>query len=158
MTALEQLLEVYEKTALEQAEKLYKEISEHKKSAETINDSEQFLQALMDSIPVPVFYKDKNGKYIGCNNAFKDFLGIRKEDIIGKTVHEIAPKDLADRYYEADMALFRSRGNQVYEASVRHCDGSIRDVIFHKAVFFGRKGKLASLVGVILDITDRKRM
>ena len=70
MASLKQLLEAYEKTALEQAEKLYEEISERKKSEETINDSEQFLQALMDSIPVPVFYKDKDGKYISFNKAF----------------------------------------------------------------------------------------
>ncbi len=158
IAALEQLLEVYEKTVLEQSDKLYEEISERKKSEETINDSEQFLQALMDSIPVPVFYKDKDGKYIGCNRAFEGFLGMKKREIIGKTVYEVAPKELADRYHEADAALFRDMGNQVYESRVKHSNGSVLDVIFHKAVFFDRNGKLAGLIGVILDITDRKRM
>ena len=158
IAALEQLLETYEKTALEQAGKLYEEILEHREVGETLKDREQFLQALMDSIPVPVFYKDKDGKYIGCNKAFEGFLGMQKGEIIGKTVYEVAPKELADRYYEADAALFRGMGNQVYESRVKHSNGSVRDVIFHKAVFFGRNGKLAGLIGVILDITDRKRM
>ena len=158
MAALEQLLEVYEQSVLEQTIKLREEISERKKSEETIKDSEQFLQTLMDSIPVPVFFKDKDGKYIGCNRAFEDFLGMQKGTIIGKTVYEVAPKELADRYHEADTALFRSMGNQVYESRVKHSNGSVRDVIFHKAVFFDRKGELAGLIGVILDITDRKRV
>src|SRR3972149_6411548 len=158
IAALEQLLETYEKTALEQAGKLYEEILEQREVGETLKDREQFLQALMDSIPVPVFYKDKDGKYIGCNKAFEGFLGMQKGEIIGKTVYEVAPKELADRYYEADAALFRGMGNQVYESRVKHSNGSVRDVIFHKAVFFGRNGKLAGLIGVILDITDRKRV
>ena len=83
IAALEQLLETYEKTALEQAGKLYEEILEHREVGETLKDREQFLQALMDSIPVPVFYKDKDGKYIGCNEAFEGFLGMQKGEIIG---------------------------------------------------------------------------
>ncbi len=158
IAALEQLLETYEKTVLEQAGKLYEEISGHEKVEETLKDREQFLQILMDSIPVPIFFKDKHGKYIGCNRAFEDFLGMQKGAIIGKTVYEVAPKELADRYHEADTALFRSMDNQVYESRVKHSNGSVRDVIFHKAVFFDRKGELAGLIGVILDITDRKRM
>jgi diguanylate cyclase (GGDEF)-like protein/PAS domain S-box-containing protein len=158
IAALEQLLETYEKTVLEQAGKLYEEISEHREVEETLKDRKQFLQTLMDSIPVPVFYKDKDGKYIGYNRAFENFLGMQKGVIIGKTVYEVAPKELADRYHEADTALFRSMGNQVYESRVKHSNGSVRDVIFHKAVFYDRKGDLAGLIGVILDITDRKRM
>jgi diguanylate cyclase (GGDEF)-like protein/PAS domain S-box-containing protein len=49
-------------------------------------------------------------------------------------------------------------GNQVYESRVKHRNGAVRDVVFHKAVFFDRKGVLAGLIGVILDITDRKRV
>ncbi len=158
MAAFEQLLETYEKTALEQAESLYEEISEHKKAAEALKEREQFLQTLIDSIPVPIFFKDKGGKYISCNRAFEDFLGVQKGAIIGKTVYEVAPKELADHYHEADTTLFRNRGSQVYESRVKHSNGSVRDVIFHKAVFWDSKGGLAGLIGAILDITERKRM
>ncbi|HHT9136539.1 MAG TPA: diguanylate cyclase domain-containing protein [Candidatus Wunengus sp. YC60] len=150
------MLDAYEKTALEQTEKLNKDISERKKAEETLKDRKQFLITLMDAIPAPVFYKDKDGKYIGCNKAFEDFLGMRKIEIIGKTVYEVAPKELADSYYETDKALFQSRGNQVYESRVKHSNDSVRDVIFHKAVFYDHKEELAGLIGIILDITDRK--
>ncbi|MCF6154858.1 MAG: sensor domain-containing diguanylate cyclase [Candidatus Brocadia sp.] len=158
IAALEQLLVAHEKTALEQTDKLYGEISERKRIEEARKDNEQFLQTLMDSIPAPIFYKNTDGKYMGCNKAFEDFLGMQKEEIIGKTVYEVAPKELAACYYEADLALFRNRGSQVYEARVKPSNSSVRDVVFHKAVFYGHEREIAGLIGIILDITDRKRV
>jgi len=56
---------------------------------ETLRSYLQFLGALLDTIPNPVFYKDKEGFYLGCNNIFAQFIfGIPKEKIIGRSVHE----------------------------------------------------------------------
>lgn len=158
IAALERLLEAHEKTVLKQTDKLFGEIAECGKAEESGKSNEQFLQTLMDSIPVPIFYKNRDGKYIGCNKAFEEFLGMQKEKIIGKTVYEIASKELADSYYEADKTLFQSKGSQIYEARVKSGNGSVRDVVFHKAVFYDHKGGLAGLIGIILDITGRKRV
>ena len=116
-----------------------------------------FLQQLLDSIPAPVFYKDIKGVYLGCNKAFEDFMGMTKEKIMGKTGYDLAPRDLAEIYQDADMKLLGNPGVQVYEASVSHADGSAHDVIFNKATFVGTDDKTAGLVGVILDITEHKR-
>jgi len=73
-----------------------------------------FTQTLIDTIPNPVFFKDHAGRYLGCNKAFEAYIGIAKQDLVGKTAHDIAPKDLADRYKKADDDLFASGGMQVY--------------------------------------------
>ncbi|WP_169703170.1 PAS domain-containing protein [Candidatus Kuenenia stuttgartensis] len=111
----------------------------------------------MDAIPAPVFYKDEHGKYIGCNSAFEDFLGMREAEIIGKTVYDVAPTELADRYHRKPI-LHCLIGGEVrfYETVVKHSKGSVHNVLFHKAVFNDREGKLAGLIGVVLDITQRK--
>ena len=57
-----------------------------------------FQQVLMEAVPSPLFYKDASGAYIGCNRAFEQYLGISRENLIGKTVYDIAPPDLAARY------------------------------------------------------------
>ncbi|MFH0725826.1 MAG: ATP-binding protein, partial [Pseudomonadota bacterium] len=75
----------------------------------------------------------------------------------GKTVYEIAPKELADVYYRADNELFTHPGSQVYEACVRSVDGVRHEVVFHKATFEGPDGVLAGLIGAVVDITERKR-
>jgi PAS domain S-box-containing protein len=118
-----------------------------------------FLQKLLDSIPIPIFYKDARGIYLGGNQAFGDFLGRKKEDIVGKTVHDIFPEDLAEIYERADQELFRTGGIQTYESAVMHADGTRHDVIFFKAsvtTFLNKDGSLGGLIGSLFDITDRK--
>jgi PAS domain S-box-containing protein len=117
-----------------------------------------FLQQLIDRIPNPVFFKDKNGIYLGCNMAFEEFLGMEKHEIIGKTVYDIAPEEKAEKYYEMDNKLFQKGGYQVYEYSVEDANGNIHEVIFHKASFSNLNGDIAGLVGVINDITDYKTL
>ncbi len=117
-----------------------------------------FMRQLVEAIPGPVFYKDREGRYLGCNQAFLDLLGRARSEVIGATVYDLAPRDLAHRYTAADDELLQRSGSQVYEAIVRHADGGYRDVVFHKATY-GKPGEPGGgLVGVMLDITDRKRM
>ncbi|MDX9745373.1 MAG: PAS domain S-box protein [Syntrophales bacterium] len=116
-----------------------------------------FLQILVDTIPISIFYKDTNGIYLGCNRAYETFLGLGKEAIVGKTLHEIFPSDLADKYTEMDTNLFHDPGEQVYEWQISDADGRLRDVIFSKATFYDERGVLAGLVGVMVDITERKK-
>jgi PAS domain S-box-containing protein len=126
-------------------------------SEERVAEELHKLHAVIDSIPTPTFYKDSQGVYRGCNAAFLAYLGKSREEIIGKSVFDLSPRDLAEVYHKADVALFESRGTQTYEANVLYADGSRHDVIFYKAAFFLPDGGLGGLVGSILDITDRKQ-
>jgi PAS domain S-box-containing protein len=122
-----------------------------------IEHQAKFLQRIIDAMPYPVFYEDCERRYIGCNRAFEKFYGITREAIVGKTVYEITPKELADIHSQADAELLSREGAQVYEGWVQSADGMRHNVIFHKATFEGLDGKLAGLVGAVVDITDRKR-
>ena len=115
-----------------------------------------FQQVLMDAVPSPLFYKNAAGIYIGCNKAFEHYLGKSREELIGKTVYDVSPPDLATRYDTADRELLANPGVQTYEASVVYADGSRHNVIFHKATFNDVDGRVAGQIGVLLDITERK--
>ncbi|KHE91992.1 MAG: PAS domain S-box protein [Candidatus Scalindua rubra] len=119
-------------------------------------DSLAFWQELLNAIPVPVFYKNREGIYLGCNKEFEGFLGISKGEIIGESVYDVAPEELADGYHEKDMELFNNPGTQIYEFEVKNKSDCIRKVIFHKATFYDSNGEVRGLIGAILDITDRK--
>lgn len=121
-------------------------------------DQAQFHRTLINAIPAPIFYKDENGVYTGCNAGFTGYLGLPKQEIIGKSVFDIAPADLAEVYHKADMDLMQEGGAQVYETSVSHADGTYHDVMFHKAVYQKANGETGGIIGVILDITERKQM
>ena len=118
----------------------------------------EFLEILLEALPNPVFFKDREGRYLGCNEAFLQLIGRAREDFIGKTVHEVYPKEMADVYSQADDALFRQGGTQQYETVMGEKDGVPRDVILYKATFGNAESRIAGLVGVVLDITARKQM
>ena len=128
-----------------------------KHSSNALQGQLSFLQQLIDAIPSPIFYKDTWGVYRGCNTAFESFTGLSKDKMVGKTVYDLYPKDLADIYYKADKSLFQNPGVQTYETAMVHVDGTRRNVISNKAAYFDTKGRLAGEVGVILDITERKK-
>jgi two-component system, response regulator PdtaR len=115
----------------------------------------QFLQQLIDTIPAPVYYKDLEGKYLGCNNAFEAYTGILKREMINKTDAALFSSDMAILSGEKDSQLLSRRGIQVYQAKFPHADHTHRDVIFKKATFNDPAGDIGGLIGVMIDITDR---
>ncbi len=111
----------------------------------------------IDSLPLPVFYKDKDGKYLGCNVAFELFIGRKECDIVGKSVYDLGPKEIADEYFKKDRELIRDGGKQVYEWVVKTTSGETRNVQFHKSLFNDDLGNVAGIVGSVLDITNQKQ-
>jgi PAS domain S-box-containing protein len=91
-----------------------------------------FLQQLIEAIPSPVFYKDAQSRYIGCNSAFEAVVGKPVRELIGLGPHDVAPPELADRYLAADREILENPGKQIYESMVQYADGRMRDVMFHK--------------------------
>ncbi|MDR3508602.1 MAG: PAS domain-containing protein, partial [Caulobacteraceae bacterium] len=112
---------------------------------------------IIDIIPSPIFYRDVEGRYLGCNSAFEKFTGLRREDVIGKTIHEVWPKDIADVYQAADSALLKKPGLQSYEAPALAADGSLRDMVMYRTTFLRADGGVGGIAGVAWDITDRTR-
>lgn len=115
-----------------------------------------FLKQLIEAIPGPVFYKDSKARYLGCNHAFEQFIGLKADQLIGKTPHDISPEALADKYLAADLALLNNPGYQIYNSDVRYANGDIRHVTFHKATFTQADGSVGGIVGLMLDITAQK--
>lgn len=136
-----------------------RDITERKREQEKLQNNLRFLETMINTIPSPIFVKDKQGRYSGCNDSFaRQIVGLPKESIIGKSVYELPetiPSDLADMYHEQDQELFREPGIQVYETQAQCADGVKRDFLFSKATFNNFAGEVAGIVGVMLDITER---
>ncbi|WP_300453892.1 PAS domain S-box protein [Accumulibacter sp.] len=133
---------------------------EQRVAERTLELSQQlhFLRQLIEAIPGPVFYKSREGRYLGCNQAFLRMIGKTREQVVGATVYDFAPRNLADQEQAADDELFERSGSHVYESQVLDAQGQVREVIVHKATY-GQRGETGGgLVGVMLDITERKRM
>jgi PAS domain S-box-containing protein len=134
------------------------DVTEQKLEEINLKDRFTILQSLIDAIPIPVYHKDENAVYEGCNKAFERFFDVRKEEIIGKIVYDFLPHDLASYQDDMDKRLFRQGGIQTYEKTTLSRSGQEYNVIYHTAALTRRDGSLGGLIGTILDITDRKRM
>gem|GEM_PF-3209460 len=133
------------------------DITERLRAEKALQDQLHFLQTLIDTIPNPIFYKDINGYYLGCNKAFEARVGKTRAEIIGKTSSHIFPSPFNEMYIRMDEQALRSGGEQVFETSLRYANGTIANVIIYKGSFTDADGRLAGLVGVTVDITERKR-
>lgn len=116
----------------------------------------RFLQTLIDTIPNPIYYKDSSGRYLGCNRAFESATGAVRSEVIGKGSHDFFVQELADIYCRGDAELFGRRGEQIFGSLAPYADGTLRNVIFHKATFDAADGSLGGLVGIYMDITEQK--
>lgn len=133
------------------------DITDRKYYEQQVKEQKEFLETLMQTIPSPVFYKSNSGKYIGCNKAFEEFVGFSREEIIGRTVYDISPKHLAKIYHGHDKQILESKVTQNYESVYTRLDGVERSVMFDKAPLFDSEGNTMGVIGVITDITERKR-
>jgi len=136
----------------------YQYLEEIEKTNIILKSSNSFVTSLLSAIPIPVFYKDRQGKYLGCNQAFIEFMGVCLDQLIGKTVQELWPSDLATVYHQKDLELmnkFTSR--QVYESFVVDKNNERKNVIYGKNVFFNEQGDVAGIVGAFIDISMQKK-
>jgi PAS domain S-box-containing protein len=134
-----------------------RDITERKRLEKKSKDTLHFLQTLFNTIPSPIFCKDIDGRYVDCNKEFEEYIGVHRKDIIGKSVYQLHPRDVADKYHEMDLALFSEPGRQIYEYPIIYSDGNKHDVVVNKATYQNAEGAIVGLVGVMVDITERKR-
>ncbi|MFY9199365.1 MAG: PAS domain S-box protein, partial [Methanosarcina flavescens] len=136
------------------------DITELRKTENKLQNNVRFLETLLDSIPSPVFQRDLNEIYINCNESFaRQIMGLPKAEVIGGSFREFqkrVPKELAEIYHKHDRSLLEKGGSNYYETKVLCADGIERDFLFHKATYQDSSGDVAGVVGVMLDITERK--
>jgi len=130
------------------------DITQRKLAERRAGQEAQFRREIMDSVPLPVFVKDPEGRYLEVNRALTEFLGMTREQLLGKTVGEVFPETEAAEFRRRDEEIFLHGGRQVYRGRVRNAAGEIRAVIFHRAVFHGGDRALGGLIGTFLDVTD----
>lgn len=136
------------------------DITERKRAEDALRSNLELLERLIDTIPSPVFYKDTEGRFLGCNSYFiEQIIGLPREQIVGRKMDELPDAlspDVARVHHDHDMELLRSPGKQVYETHMPCADGKERFFLVSKATFQEASGNVAGIIGVMLDITERR--
>lgn len=133
---------------------------ERQQNEHALKKSNYMLQAVLDTIPVPVFWKDLNCHYLGCNRLFAQNAGIDlPESIIGKTDFEMPWKQQAELYREDDLIIMQSATPKLnYEEPISHKDGSVSWLETSKIPLVDIDGNTYGVLGTFQDITERKRV
>jgi PAS domain S-box-containing protein len=109
---------------------------------------------LLERLPVPIFLKSRDGRYLGVNRAWEDLFGLKRESFLGKQVRDLYPQnpEIAEKHALKDGELYEDPGAQSYEMPIVTPDGRQRDTIYYKATFPAGE-RAEGLVGAILDVT-----
>jgi diguanylate cyclase (GGDEF)-like protein/PAS domain S-box-containing protein len=120
-----------------------------------INEYEGSFHEVFDLIPIPLFAKDIQGKYIACNKAYEDISGLSRKELLGRNVYDLWPKQQADLFSSKDNELFDNPGEQKYETDISSSFGKTCIVQFHKVTFVDGKNKTIGLLGSVFDLTEK---
>jgi PAS domain S-box-containing protein len=117
-----------------------------------------FLQAIIDHIANPIFYKGPDLCFRGCNHAYEQAFGVARADFVGKNVLQLPYLPLADRqaYQQEDAGVLASGSVVSREAQIPFADGRIHQTLYSVSGFRAPDGSPAGLVGLIVDITPMK--
>ena len=130
-------------------------IEDKRKAKNELQIQLNFIETLLNSLKNPIFYKDKRGKYIGCNDAFCKFIGKTKQEIIGKKMSDFF-KDQKD-FFEINQAiekkLYKRKKVDEYVMDY-HINGTVKNIVISKELYLGNENKAAGIVTIYHDITE----
>ncbi len=112
------------------------------------------LARIINTMADPFFVKDRDHRWVMCNDAFLKLMGHPRSALLGKSDYDFLPKEQADVFWEKDELVFASGRENVNEEKITAADGVERWIVTTKTPFVF--GKDQYLVGIIRDITERK--
>ena len=133
------------------------DITAMKATARQLDEQLRFTQELLEVMPNPIFYKGREGAYLGFNRAWERFYGLERDQWVGKTYRDVfgAGQGHAAEIEDAEALAGRS---VALEIRVRNGKGEERDIVKHLSRFTSADGTAAGLIGVLTDITDFKKV
>ncbi len=134
-------------------------ITERKQTEEELKASQRLIAGIINTIPVRVFWKDRNLIYLGCNEIFARDAGFTDpKEIIGKDDSQMGWRDQAELYCADDREIIASGIPKVlFEESQTTPEGKTITILTSKIPLHNPEGEIIGLLGIYIDITERKR-
>jgi PAS domain S-box-containing protein len=129
-------------------------------SAQELAHEQSLLATVISSLPNPLFWKDKDGRYLGCSQSFAKWMGIHTaSDIIGKTDLDLPwSKETAEEKNKVEIGVIKTARSFNAEITKNLQDGRQCVVLASKAPLYNADGEVDGILGAYIDITERKVM
>ncbi|MFN3751226.1 MAG: ATP-binding protein [Thiobacillus sp.] len=141
------------------AERMQGLLNDLSESRQQLREQLHFSDELIETLPLPLYTKNRQGKFTRVNKAWETFFGASRAEMLGCHVDDLyldSPETAA--YIDGmDRTLMRNGGLQTHDATVRTRRGEDRQVMFAKTTLTDADGHVIGLIGAITDLTELKR-
>lgn len=128
-----------------------RDISKYKKAEKELIENEEVFRSFMEHSPVYVFFKDKDIRSLRLSKNYEQMLGKPLDDLIGKSMEELFPSDLAKSMYEDDKRILNSGKLEIIDEEL---DGRYYTTYKFPIVINDSPRYLA---GYTIDVTRQKK-
>ncbi|MGE0050758.1 MAG: ABC transporter substrate binding protein [Arcobacter sp.] len=115
----------------------------------------EFDKVLLDTIPNPIYYKNIDGKFLGCNTSFETLVNSTRDEIIGKTAFDFFPYKVAYANTQMDKELLKTFSTGTSEFTFYTNSNEMKHIILNKAVYKNIDGSIGGIVCIMDDISER---
>ena len=134
------------------------DISEQKEDARRIEELGGLLKNTISSVQNLIFVKDSEFRYLECNSAFEEFIGIPRDKLLGRSDYDLFDKEIAGFFRAKDEEMLASHKTQENFEWVTYPDGREVYLFTSKSPLRDSNGKVIGLVGNSVDFTEHKRL
>ena len=115
----------------------------------------EFDKVLLDTIPNPIYYKNIEGKFLGCNLGFANLVNENRDQIIGKTAFDFFTNEVASKNTTIDKELLKTFSTSTSEFTFYTPSNQMKHIILNKAVYKNIDGTVGGIVCIMDDISER---
>lgn len=128
-------------------------------TAQSLSDigDDSLMSRVIEQLPNPIFIKNLQGKFIACNQAFCDFSGYNKEDIMGRSASILTTNKKAHIYNELDRKVLETGKESSNESKIILKDQSVTTVLVNRSPIYDKDGECIGIMGVVTDISRQKQ-
>ncbi len=129
------------------------DITERREMEDALRESEERFRAILETLPVVVSLRDRDGRYLVANRTLCSWLNRDAGEIVGKTVFDVYPERDAEMIHQQDADVFAKGVTTVAETRITFPDGTTRDLIVHRTAVRSATGEITAVSNISTDIT-----
>jgi two-component system cell cycle sensor histidine kinase/response regulator CckA len=132
------------------------DVTAWRSAEQALKESKDYLNQIINCIGDPIFVKDRHHRHVLVNEAMCAWTGKRREELLGKTAHELFSKVEMDPLLQQEKLVFETGRGCITEDEVTDSQGNKHTLMTKESLLLDEKGN-KQIVGVVRDITELKR-
>jgi len=134
---------------------VFNDVTEQYNLRQVASESKKNLQSIMDNSPAVIYVKDIEGHFTFVNKKFNELFKIQSDKVIGHSLHDIFPQDVADEMKKNDIDVLET-GHSLESEEIVPQNGELHTFISTKFPLRDKENKIYAICGISSDITDKK--